>query len=86
MKYNHLNQLPTTRNELFHFQIPKKGFKKKKAHASLDFLKKCNEKQVFILERPYSRQKMFLHRNRSFKLFFKVEYLGQKKKKNVPDS
>ena len=28
---------------------------KKKAHASLDFLKKCDVKQVFILERPYDK-------------------------------
>ena len=53
MKYNHLDQRPTIRNELFHFQSPKRGLRKKKAHASLDFLKKCDEKQVFILERPY---------------------------------
>ena len=26
--------------------------KKKKVYASLDFLKKCDEKQVLILERP----------------------------------
>ena len=30
----------------------KKEKKKKKAHASLDFLKNCDEKQIFILERP----------------------------------
>jgi len=57
MKYNNLNQLPTLTGMNFSiFKAQKKGFikrkKKEKAHASFDFLKKCDEKQVFILERP----------------------------------
>ena len=42
----HLNQLSSTRNEFFQFW--KNAFKK----ILMEFLKKCDEKQVFILERP----------------------------------
>ena len=52
MKYNHLNQLLTTLNELFHFKA-QKGIKKRM--SDWIFWKKCDEKQVFILERPNAR-------------------------------
>ena len=53
MKYSHLKTNSRLPGMNFSILQSLKSIFEKKAHASMDFLKKCDEKQVFILERPY---------------------------------